>query len=1720
MAQVIKLKRSSVAGKAPSTSDLQLGEIAVNTADGKIYFEKNDGSPSVQTILTTNSQTTGSIEITGNISGSAASTGSFGHIMVGGGNFTSASLAAGGGSGEDNEFSFKTISVSGQSDVVADTTTDTLTFAAGSNMTITTNAGSDTITFASAGGASVETASKVSNTHTSTDTDYAVPFIGSYLSGTHTLYTDSSNSFKYNPDSDTLTVSNIVGTATSANSASKVQNTHTATDADYAIPFLSSYLSGHRVMYTDSSNSFKYNPDSDTLTVSNIAGATIPNAHSASKVQNTHTSTDTDYAVPFLSSYLSGHRKMFTDSSNNFKFNPDSDTLTVSNIVGTVTTANSASKVQNTHSSTDADYAIPFIGSYLSGHHTMRTDSGNTFKFNPSSDTLTVDNVTVSGNLTVTGTTTSINSTTLNIGDRIIEIAGSATSDAGIYVRDATGSQTGSLLWDVSENRWMGGLKDSEVNLVTISSTDTLTNKTLTSPDINGGTIDDVTRVSGSAASTGSFGRIEGDGGGITLIDGNKISLGSDNDGSIKHTGTNLQILETTGNIQLINYANDKDVVLSTDDGSGGTTAYITLDGSTTKVEIAKDTNFAGNVSGSVASTGSFGHLMVGGGNFTSASLAGGGSGTGFPFTGSAGLSGSMDIIGSGSNIFTVDGTNGRLFSVSDEMSGSVFSANLVSGLPVIEAFSDNIVKIGAYADPIIISGSGMISGSSASTASFGHYANISASVAAAGFGSGGGGGAVSAVANGSNNRIATFSSADALNGEANLTFDGSTLGVTGAITATGNISSSLTSTGSFGHLRTTTALFEPTVDRTVRVVGSANTLLDLVSTDANAYIKFIDSNTSSPGNWFGSIGNNLIFYPNDGSSTIPILTLTSTSVSGSAASTGSFGSLVVSDKVQGNLTLSGNVTPSGNNAKNLGAASNVWANFYAYDIHGTRSISGSAVSTGSFGHLMVGGGNFTSASLAAGGGGGGSDDTSWKTGTATLFSGSLASSASFGKGGVKIIDSDLETQVITRDWDLSTVSLDKYMQDGGVSDEWGDGWGITASPDGRNVYVSLIGSGDLADSIAQYSLSGSWDIGSRTLHGSKSVATQGSLHRAMVFSPDGTKLITMDTDNSKYNEYDLTKPWDITTLTYVQNATLQGSSQQGITAKPDGSALYQIGENDSVLELGMTTAWDVSTISVTSTTSVSGDGGTEHSDIFFRPDGRFAYLFDKNAKDLHEWKLSTPWKFSTAAYTGKNTNMSGLIKVWGNPEGTRLFGLDYGNERINQYSWNGGPSAHQTSSIDIIGKTGIGGDAIIYQNLDVHGKVNGYDAEFKGDISGSATSTGSFAHLKVGGGNFTSASLAAGGGGGSGPSAAQVSGSWRGELSSSAVTVVGGGVSGSSVSTGSFGHIMVGGGNFTSASLAGGGGGASNAFKTISVSGQSDVVADSATDTLTLVAGSNMTLTTSAGGDSITFASSGGGGGSGTNSGSYTFTQAGDSTSWAITHSLGTKHNAVTVYDDSHQVVIPTSITADDANKTTIGFSSATSGYAVINSGGTTGTVTRISTDGSHVHHQSGDSTNWVITHSLNSKYPNVTVYDDSDEVIIPTSIKADTLDTATVTFSAATAGRAIFSMGGNLSGSLTSTGSFGRVDVQDGFYDGGTKLSVPDYVFEPEYELKSISELDVHISQSKHLPNVPDMNAIEEWKQLSMGDRDMLLLEKIEEMSLYIIQLHKRLEKLEKKS
>jgi len=50
MANLIRLKRSSTSGAVPTTGQLELGEIAINTHDGKMYIKKDDGSQSIVTL--------------------------------------------------------------------------------------------------------------------------------------------------------------------------------------------------------------------------------------------------------------------------------------------------------------------------------------------------------------------------------------------------------------------------------------------------------------------------------------------------------------------------------------------------------------------------------------------------------------------------------------------------------------------------------------------------------------------------------------------------------------------------------------------------------------------------------------------------------------------------------------------------------------------------------------------------------------------------------------------------------------------------------------------------------------------------------------------------------------------------------------------------------------------------------------------------------------------------------------------------------------------------------------------------------------------------------------------------------------------------------------------------------------------------------------------------------------------------------------------------------------------------------------------------------------------------------------------------------------------------------------------------------------------------------------------------------------------------------------
>lgn len=82
-----------------------------------------------------------------------------------------------------------------------------------------------------------------------------------------------------------------------------------------------------------------------------------------------------------------------------------------------------------------------------------------------SGDSPTFTNLTLTGDLEVQGTTTTIDSTTLDIGDNIIALNGTGAALGGLHVNDANGPASGSLLWDGTNNKWIAGASGSEVTV-------------------------------------------------------------------------------------------------------------------------------------------------------------------------------------------------------------------------------------------------------------------------------------------------------------------------------------------------------------------------------------------------------------------------------------------------------------------------------------------------------------------------------------------------------------------------------------------------------------------------------------------------------------------------------------------------------------------------------------------------------------------------------------------------------------------------------------------------------------------------------------------------------------------------------------------------------------------------------------------------------------------------------------------------------------------------------------------------------------------------------------------------------------------------------------------------------------------------------------------------------------------------------------------------------
>jgi hypothetical protein len=116
--------------------------------------------------------------------------------------------------------------------------------------------------------------------------------------------------------------------------------------------------------------------------------------------------------------------------------------------------------------------------------------SGQTITVGLPNDVTIGNNLTVGGNLVVEGTTTTVDSTQVTIGDRILELNyAQGAGDAGLLVTDVDGTTvSGSFLWDSATDKWVGGALSSEKEFARLDSSPT--SNTVLKADANGLLVD------------------------------------------------------------------------------------------------------------------------------------------------------------------------------------------------------------------------------------------------------------------------------------------------------------------------------------------------------------------------------------------------------------------------------------------------------------------------------------------------------------------------------------------------------------------------------------------------------------------------------------------------------------------------------------------------------------------------------------------------------------------------------------------------------------------------------------------------------------------------------------------------------------------------------------------------------------------------------------------------------------------------------------------------------------------------------------------------------------------------------------------------------------------------------------------------------------------------------------------------------------------------------
>ena len=284
-------------------------------------------------------------------------------------------------------------------------------------------------------------------------------------------------------------------------------------------------------------------------------------------------------------------------------------------------------------------------------------------------------------------------------------------------------------------------------------------------------------------------------------------------------------------------------------------------------------------------------------------------------------------------------------------------------------------------------------------------------------------------------------------------------------------------------------------------------------------------------------------------------------------------------------------------------------------------------------------------------------------------------------------------TSIQYNDNDISTWQL--QPENFYVNPQEGTPEAIFFKPDGTKMYIL----GRSGDDVGEYALSTAWDISTATytdaLTGLGSSPASEPNPYGMYISPDGIYLYIVGHSTDQVVQYTMSAAWDVSTASYTREQGLTDAggtfaNPTGIHFKPDGTMFWACSyEEDAIQQYTLSTAWDVSTLSVGYSFSLidffilndfSSEGAvadiSSSEDLFFSEDGTKVWLVENSYDSIHQLKLSTAWDIRTAVYDGKGIRHgqfeSSVEGIYVNETAGKAFTVSTSSDRVRSFNFGG----------------------------------------------------------------------------------------------------------------------------------------------------------------------------------------------------------------------------------------------------------------------------------------------------------------------------------------------------------------------------------------------------------------------------------------------------------------